>query len=156
MHVNTRPYGPLEVDERQKLHFPFGILGFEHLTEFVLLDATQQPFYWLQSLQDPQIAFVLISPDIFRPDYDPGVPAHELVEIGVNEGDDYLVLAIVTIPEDQERMTANLQGPIVINPRARIGRQSVSMDPRWGVRHVIRDEIARASGSASPAGTASC
>lgn len=156
MHVNTRPYGPLEVDERQRLRFPFGLLGFEHLTEYVLLDATQQPFYWLQSLEDTDIAFVLISPDLFRPDYDPGLPAPELAEIGVNEGDDYLVFAIVTIPEDQERMTANLQGPVVINHRTRVGRQSISMDPRWGVRHVIRDEIARSSGAASQTGTASC
>jgi len=54
------------------------------------------------------------------------------------------VLAIVTVPESQTGMTANLQGPLLLNRRARLGRQSISADPRWGVRHAILEEIALA------------
>jgi flagellar assembly factor FliW len=144
MKVLSKPYGEIEVDERQKLRFPSGLFGFEGLREFVLLDATQQPFYWLQSLEEPSVAFVLIDPLLFRPDYRPEVEPEELAEIGIASPDDMLVLAIVTIPESQKGMTANLQGPLLLNRRARLGRQSISADPRWGVRHAILEEIALA------------
>ena len=49
MKVNTKPYGLIEIDNRQRITFPGGILGCESLKEYVLLDALQQPFYWLQS-----------------------------------------------------------------------------------------------------------
>lgn len=67
MKVQTKPYGLIDVDERQLISFPTGIFGFETLKRYVLLDAIQQPFYWLQSIDVPEIAFVLISPFIFVP-----------------------------------------------------------------------------------------
>jgi flagellar assembly factor FliW len=142
MRVNTKPFGPVEVDERQKLFFPYGILGFEPLKDYVLLDAAQPPFYWLQSTERPEVAFPLIDPRVFRPDYVLAVDAAELAEIGVESPDQALDFAIVTIPDDPAEMTANLQGPIVINRGARIGRQSISLDPRWKVRHPIIKELA--------------
>lgn len=143
MEVNTKPFGVVDVDERQRIHFPFGILGFEQLKWYVLLDASQAPFYWLQSLDDPQIAFVLIDPLVFRPDYELEVLDEELQEIDIQEKDETLVFAIVTIPENQERMSANLQGPLVINRRAKLGRQLISLNPFWKVKHFILEELAR-------------
>ncbi len=144
MKVRTKPYGEMEISERQKISFPRGVLGFEELREFALLDATQAPFYWLQSLQRVEVAFVLIEPRFFRPDYTPDVDPAELEEIGIAAEQDMLVFAIVTIPEDSSRMTANLQGPLLINRRTRVGRQSISANPRWGVRHTILEELALA------------
>ena len=53
----------------------------------------------------------------------------------------WLLFAIVTIPEDSRRMTANLQGPVIINRRTRVGRQFISPSPRWGIRHFILEEM---------------
>jgi flagellar assembly factor FliW len=142
MRVNTKAYGPIDVDERQKIFFPHGILGFEKLQEYVLLDAPQKPFYWLQSLDVVEIAFVLIDPQLFRTDYTLSVNQDELEEIGVTEAVDMLIFAIVTIPENAERMTANLQGPVIINRKSRVGRQSINNDARWKVRHFIMEELA--------------
>jgi len=142
MRVNTKAYGPIDVDERQKIFFPHGILGFEKLQEYVLLDAHQKPFYWLQSIDVVEIAFVLIDPQLFRTDYALSVNQDELEEIGVTEAVDMLIFAIVTIPENAERMTANLQGPVIINRKSRVGRQSINNDARWKVRHFIMEELA--------------
>ncbi len=143
MEVMTKPYGKINVDERQKIFLPHGILGFEHLKSYVLLDARQQPFYWLQSLDVVEVAFVLISPRIFRPDYSLDVEQEELEEIDITSSDDILDFAIVTIPENAAKMTANLQGPVIINRRTRVGRQSISLDPQWKVRHMIMEELAK-------------
>jgi len=142
MRVLTRPYGEIEVDELQRLSLPWGLLGFEDLRDWVLLDASQPPFYWLQSLERPEIAFVLIDPLMFRPDYEPGADPAELAGLELASSEDRLVFVIVTVPAQSARMTANLQGPIVINRKSRVGRQLVSTDSRWGVRHVIADELA--------------
>jgi len=142
MRILTRPYGETDIDERQVLSLPWGLLGFEDLRSWALLDAAQPPFYWLQSLERPEIAFVLIDPRNFRPDYEPGADPAELSALELSSDEERLVFAIVTIPAESTRMSANLQGPLLINRRTRVGRQLVSVDPRWGVRHVIADELA--------------
>jgi len=141
--ILTKPFGSVELNERQRIRFPFGVLGFESLHDYALLDAEQAPFYWLQSLQVVEIAFVLIEPRVFRPDYTLSVGAEELAEIGILRPEDALVFAIVTVPEEPRRMTANLQGPIIINKDSRTGRQSICSDPRWQVRHPILAELVR-------------
>ena len=145
MKVNTKPYGLIEIDERQKIFFPYGILGFENLREYVLLDALQQPFYWLQSMDVQEIAFVLIEPSVFRPDYTPDVSESDLTEIGLADtgGDDALVFAIVTIPENYREMTANLQGPVIINKKTHEARQCISLNQQWKTRHKIVEELSQ-------------
>jgi flagellar assembly factor FliW len=153
--IQARAFGEIEVDERQIIEFPRGILGFQEHTRFALLDAAQPPFYWLQSLIDPQTAFVLISPDVFRKDYELSLVSQELDVIGVEQkenGDlkipgvdetaELLVFAIVTVAGDKDSMTANLQGPIVINPVSRLGMQGIQTDPRWMTKHFILREMA--------------
>lgn len=141
--ILTKAFGNVELDERQRVRFPYGLLGFESLHDYALLDAEQAPFYWLQSLEVVEIAFVLIEPRIFRPDYSPGALPEDLAEIGILKPEDALVFAIVTIPADSRLMTANLQGPLLINRETRAGRQCISTDPRWQVRHPILTELQR-------------
>lgn len=142
MRVDTKAYGTIDVDERQTIEFPYGILGFERLKDYVLLDAPQQPFYWLQAMDLVEVAFVLINPVIFRPDYVVEVSPEELEEIGIDSQEQMLTFAIVTVPPNPMEMTANLQGPIIINKETRIGRQCISVNPKWEVRHPILKELA--------------
>ncbi len=141
MRINTKPYGQIEVHEKQKIFFPYGILGFEHLKYFVLFDARQHPFYWLQSLDVVEVAFVLINPRLFRNDYALEVEQKDLDEIGIKSTENILDFAIVTIPENTSKMTANLQGPIIINRKTKVGRQSISLNAEWKVRHMIMEEL---------------
>lgn len=141
MRIATKAFGAVEVDERQRIRFPEGIPGFGDLREWVLLDAAEQPFYWLQSAERQEVAFVLLDPKVFRPDYEPELDAEELSEIGVLAPEDAIVFSIVTIPGDPNLMTANLQGPVVINRKTRVGRQCISLNPRWHVRHAILQEM---------------
>lgn len=145
MLVETKPFGEIEVDERQIITFPLGIIGFEESKSFALLDATQSPFYWLQSTEEPEIAFVVIQPEFFRPDYTPSAPMEDYATIEVDSNADALIFVIVTIPhDDHAKMSANLQGPILINKLKRLGRQSVSSNQIWQTRHLILEELAAA------------
>jgi flagellar assembly factor FliW len=147
--VTTKAYGLIDVDERQKIVFPQGLFGFENLTDYLLLDAERQPFYWLQSIDVEQVAFVLVSPFLFRPDYEMNVSNEELAEINIHSPEKALIFSIVTIPPDGSPMTANLQGPLIINRDNRTGKQTVLSDTRWKTKHDIMTELSARSESAS-------
>ena len=142
MKVATKAYGLIDVDERQKIVFPQGLLGFETYKDYLLLDAERQPFYWLQSMDVEQVAFVLVNPFLFRPDYELNISNEELAEINLHSPEKALIFTIVTIPPDDGPMTANLQGPLVINRDNRTGKQVVLSDTRWRTKHDIMAELA--------------
>ena len=144
MRIESKAFGPIEISERQVITFPVGIFGFEKLHEYALLDAAQQGFYWLQSLEDPEIAFIMLNPYDLRPDYVLEVPDEDLQSVEYSDDEDILVFAIVTIPDDESRISANLQGPIIINRSTQLGRQSITLDPRWKTKHFILEELASA------------
>ena len=142
MKVLTKAYGMVEVNEQQKITFPSGLFGFEALKDYVLLDAEQQPFYWLQSLEEEKTAFILIDPFLFRPDYEMDIDNEELRPIGITDPEKAVIFTIVTVPPDKGPMTANLQGPLVINRESRLGVQAVLTDSRWKTKHDILAELA--------------
>lgn len=141
MKLATKAYGVIDVDERQKIAFPQGLFGFESFKDYVLLDAQQQPFYWLQSVDMEQIAFVLVNPFLFRPDYEINIENDELADIDIRSPEKALIFVIVTIPPDGSPMTANLQGPLVINRDTRMGKQAILTDTRWKTKHDILAEL---------------
>jgi flagellar assembly factor FliW len=140
--VATKAYGLIDVDSRQKIAFPRGLIGFESFRDYVLLDAERQPFYWLQSADVEQVAFILINPFLFRPDYEVNINNEDLADIEIDSPEKALIFSIVTIPADGGPMTANLQGPLIINRDTRAGKQAMLTDPRWKTKHDIMAELA--------------
>jgi len=141
MKVETKAFGPMEVDEKQKVTIPSGLLGFEDYTEYVLLDSENPMFLWLQSVDEKEIAFVLINPFLFRNDYEANISNEDLAEIGITSSDNALVFVIVTIPQDDSPMTANLQGPLIINKENKTGMQAILSDAKWKTKHDIMAEF---------------
>jgi flagellar assembly factor FliW len=141
MKLETKAYGPVEIEDKQVLEFPRGLLGFEEYQRFALIDAHKKPFFWLQSMDEVRIAFILIKPSVFRDNYDPGLSHEDLEELENPELADLLVFAIVTIPESGP-MTANLQGPLVINRKIGKGAQCISPRDEYRTKHDILEEMA--------------
>ena len=141
MKIKTKPYGEIEVDERQKIHFPEGLIGFESLTNFYLLDSREGPFYWLQSEEEPELAFLLIDPRIFRQDYKLTVQESDLQDLKIEDKGDLLDFAIVTVPEDHSKISANLMGPILLNRKKKIAKQVISENEEYTVKHYILEEM---------------
>lgn len=144
MIAETKAYGTIEVDECQRIKFPAGLYGFEGMAEYLLMDTEQKPFYWLQSLEVKDVAFVLIDPMLIRPHYNPCLDPldYELLALKGIDDEKLLMFTIVTVSDDRKKMTVNLQGPVIINKESREGRQCISLDESLQVRHSILDEIA--------------
>jgi flagellar assembly factor FliW len=142
VEVATKAYGLIQVDPRQKITFSRGLFGFESFKDYVLLDAERQPFYWLQSADVEGVAFILINPFLFRPDYEVNINNEDLADIEIDSPEKALIFSVVTIPPDGGPMTANLQGPLIINRDTRAGKQAILPDPRWKTKHDIMAELA--------------
>jgi flagellar assembly factor FliW len=142
IRVKTKPFGEIEVDEKQIIEFPDGILGFEYVKKFVIIDSSEKsPFKWMQSFDDYELAFVIIRPEDFMTRYELVISQNDMEAVKAVKESDLLVFAIVTIPANPSDMTANLQGPVIINPRVKIGRQSISLSDKYMVKHRIIDEL---------------
>lgn len=141
MKIDTKAYGEIEITDEQKVIFPEGLFGFENFKDYAIFDAEHQPFLWLQSLDDKETAFVLINPFLFRPDYELNIANEDVSDIGIESPEKALIFAIVTIPQDGSSMTANLQGPLVINRDNMTGKQAILADNRWRTKHDIIAEL---------------
>jgi flagellar assembly factor FliW len=141
MKIQTKPYGEIEIDEKQRLLFTEGIIGFEGITKYVLFDSREGIFYWLQAEDHPELAFLLVNPRIFKEDYKLLVKDADLESINCETKDDLLDFAIVTVPDDHSKISANLMGPIIINKRTKTAKQVISENEEYGVKHYILEEM---------------
>lgn len=116
--------------------FPKGILGFADYRRFCLLEpAEDSAFFWLQSLDDPTLAFVVTDPSFFVPDYSVPVRQDQMGDLGLARLEDAQVFVIVN--KVDQTLTGNLQGPLVINTVTRAGEQLVLAEKRWQIRHPL-------------------
>lgn len=137
MEVKTKTQGTVQIDESQILTFPQGLFGFEDYHKYALIESEFQPFYSLQSLDERELAFILVDPFLIAKDYELDVDDKTLAEIEVETPSDVIVFAIVTVPVNGNPITANLQGPLVINRKNKLALQVILSDTRWTTKHNI-------------------
>ncbi len=138
MKVTSTRFGLLDVPDDAVWTCPSGILGFPEWTRYVLLDHdTEVPFKWLQCLEEGSLAFVLMDPTVFKPDYRAEVPEAAMAEIKAREANDLAMMTILTIPsDDPATITANLRGPLLLNWRTKLLKQLV-LDETYPTRYPI-------------------
>jgi len=114
--IRTR-FGEIEYDTDHLLHFPKGLVGFEDLRDFVVMpNAKEGPLFWIQSVEDPMVAFVLTDPTQFFFDYRVIADGHERQKLGITEEDDCFTLSVVTVHPDRS-VTLNLAAPVFFAPK---------------------------------------
>lgn len=137
MEVKTKANGIVNVDEKQLVIFPEGLLGFEKYTKFALIDSEYEPFIWLQSTEESNLAFLMIDPFLICSDYEADIDDSALRNIGVDSAEDIIIMTLVTIPKDGSAITANFLGPVVINKKNRKCLQVILNDSRWTTKFDI-------------------
>ncbi len=146
MNVQTSRFGQVEIAEDRVVTFPKGLLGFQEQKRYCLLRPNDDAcFFWLQCVEDPELAFVVTDPVLFVPDYSVPIRAEQSEELRLRSLEDAQVLVIVNKVDGT--LTGNLQGPLVINSSERIGEQLVLAERRWTTRHELLslDHVARAA-----------
>ena len=142
MKIATRKFGEIEIDEKKTLSMPEGLPGFPGFERFVLLeDPKSDPFCWLQSLEEPNLSLILMSPFLFKPDYEIDLKGF-IASRGWKdvETKDLLVYVVINISGEEKgskSITANLIGPIIINSKNNQAVQVVISDSNYSHQYNV-------------------
>lgn len=138
MIITTTRFGKVQIAQEDVIHFPEGILGFNDLRSFILLDdPNDEIFAWLQSCELPDIAFPVLEPELFAANYKPVLTKTDNETLRLEPGQAPRAFSIITIPEDPTLMTANLKAPILINVKQKMARQCVLQDNSLQIREPL-------------------
>ena len=136
MEIDTTRFGRMAVDDERIINFPRGLLGFPEHKRFALIQTGDENyFFWLQSIDEPSLAFVVTDPSIFFKDYQ--FPVKEETQQALALTDMGFVQIFVICNKVGQWLTGNLQGPLVVNAQNRLGEQVVLNDKKWTTRQPL-------------------
>ena len=146
--IYTSRFGEIEVDEKKIVHFKDGIPAFESEHEFVILPYEEEsPYYFMQSLTSPDLAFLLTIPFLFFNDYSFEIDDETIEELDIKDSENVFYYSMVTIPNGSIRyMTANLVAPIVLNGANMQAKQVVLEKSNYTTKHRLFPETAKKEG----------
>lgn len=148
MEVRTTRFGMLSIAEDRVITFPKGLLGFSTQKRYCLLEpGDDSAFFWLQSLDEPSLAFVVTDPALFVPEYSVPIRPEQMEDLSLARLEDAQVFVIVN--KVDQSLTGNLQGPLVVNTLTKSGEQMVLAEKRWNTRHMLMKVPAGAADTAA-------
>lgn len=140
--VKTTRFGELEVNPGDIITFSEGLLGFENLKKYFVVDPGDSTLIlWLQSTEDEKVAFPIIEPKIFKPDYIAKLLPADLNGLELESLSAAKLYSVLTIPSNVTEMSANLKAPVVINSQKKVGKQIVLQDSKLSVKHEMYKEL---------------
>ena len=126
VNLSTNNFGNLRIEKENIITFEQGLLGFEELKQFAIIDVEEcLPFEWLVSVEEPAVAFAILNPTLLFSDYKPSLRKEDILLLDIKKEMDVEMFCIVTLGETPENVTLNLKGPILINMKNKIGKQIV-------------------------------
>ena len=142
MKVKTTRFGELEVNPNDIISFADGLLGFENLKKYFVVDPGDSTLIlWLQSTEDEKVAFPIIEPKIFKPDYIAKLLPADLNGLELESLQTAKLYSVLTIPGTVTEMSANLKAPVVVNSAKKVGKQIVLQDSKLSVKHEMYREL---------------
>lgn len=139
IRVASTRFGELEIEADKVINMPDGMLGFNE-QRYILLSSGSGPFCWLQAVDNPDLAFVVVDAKTTVPEFEVKLTADEYRLLGFTGQAETVVLAVVTMASNPLDITINLLGPIVINPYAMTAIQVVLEGSRYSTRHPYFDD----------------
>ncbi len=146
MKITTTRFGEVEIDDNLIFDFVQPIIGYNKLRKYVLIEHKENSaFKWLQSIEDPALAFPVTSPAFFNIDYQFEIPTETAEQIELTSADSLISLNIVTIPAaNPQKATINLLAPIIINALNKQGMQLILSNSNYPVKYSLFSNAAAA------------
>ncbi len=139
MLLKTKHFGEIEINKDQIITFEEGLMGFEDIKQYTIIlnPETEVPFHWLQSVDEPNLAFVITNPFLFKKDYTFDIPDKVVEQLSIQDKEDVAVFSIAVVPENIENMTINLRGPVIINSAKQKGKQIILDSENFPLKYNI-------------------
>ena len=124
--IYNNPDSLIEVNEENLIHFDYGIPGFEELKKFAIVDIEEyNPFLLLHSVEDYNIAMIVLNAGLLDLEEDLEIPEKKLKELNNNEKNEIEIFLILKIAGTDKQITANTKAPVLINFQNQRGRQII-------------------------------
>jgi flagellar assembly factor FliW len=140
MKIETTRFGEIEIEEEGIIEFVVGPYGFEEETAYTLIEDEDSPFFWLQSITDPNLAFVVTEPWLFYENYEFELGDELKGKLNLKNKADVLVINMVVIPNEMKKITINLKSPIIINQQQNLAKQIILEDEKYPTKYPILQE----------------
>lgn len=138
MKIVSGKIGEVEIDPAQIITLADGVIGFPDYKRYIELEFLENsPLRLLQAVDSSDLGFIMINPLLFEPDYVADITIDELKFLYTDKPEELITMVFVTIPENPYEMTANLQGPIIINTSTRLAMQIVNHNQKYSTKHRI-------------------
>lgn len=137
MKFKSTRFGDMELPDDKVIVIPDGMIGFDEQRYVLLTPERSGGFCWLQSVDNPDLAFVVVDPLAFFNDYRVKLTRDEYDKLEMTENDEIIILTVATMSPLPGEITVNLQGPIIINPRILKGKQIVLEDGKYKTREPL-------------------
>ncbi len=142
MLLKTRLFGEVRVKDEEVIHFTKPILGFDDCRQYLLLENESIfPTFWLQSINNPDLAFPVVSPFSVDDNYSINLQKLDLDDINLKSLDEALVLTLMVVPETISSIRTNLRAPIIYNPQKRIAKQLILYDEKYPIHFYLIDDV---------------
>lgn len=138
MNIETKYHGEIRVIEKEIIHFAGGIPGFLTEKQFIILPLTDDGiFFTMQSVNTPELAFVITNPFLFHKDYDFTLEDSVVKQLGIEKPEDVEVYNILTLQDPFQQSTINLQAPVVINRKNKQAKQVILNNENYKTKHPL-------------------
>ena len=126
MKINTHQFGEIEFTEEKIINFENGLFGFEFLKKYLFIKPDDSFFYWLNSIENPDIAFPMFG--------------LRVIDDQFPQEDNFEAFGIVTLNSNPLNITLNLKAPVYINQNDKSGFQKIVDTDNYPVNYKLFSE----------------
>jgi len=140
MLLKTRSFGEVKIKKEEIIKFTQPIVGFDEYKQYILMkNKSIFPTFWLQSVDDPELAFPVVSPFFIDENYSIKLHVSDFEDINLKEFNDVVVLTLLVVPQDVSLIRTNLRAPIIYNPIEKLAKQIVLQEEKYPIHFHIMD-----------------
>ncbi|MDR4505553.1 MAG: flagellar assembly protein FliW [Candidatus Scalindua sp.] len=140
MILKTRLFGKIKVLKEEIIDFTAPILGFDDCRQYILVEReTSFPTFWLQSIDNPALAFPVVTPFSVDENYSFTLSSRDCEDIRIKRADEAVVLTLLVVPHDILSIRTNLRAPIIYNPQKKLAKQIILPEEKYSIHYYIMD-----------------
>ncbi len=138
MEITTVFGDQITISDSQITTFISPLIGFDHLRQFVFFQKQDGPLSWMQSLDDPQVAFCVLAPFSAGLDPDMDIAGDDVSDIKAAGTDDIDVFTLVVLDQDRAKIRTNLRAPILVGKTSRLAKQIIVDNPQLPLQFPLK------------------
>ena len=143
MELETKYFSNMTYEDNDVILFKNGLFGFENYKRFILIrfDNNNNAMVCLQSIDETNIAFVMINPYHFIHDYNVSLSETDMNDLQLDGTDNLTVYNICVLQETIPQSTTNLRCPVIVNTQTKLAKQIILENVEYPFKYPFKDLI---------------